>query len=316
MHGSPLVSDKTAERVRRVMKKAHYFPNVTATSLKFGASRLYGLIIPDITNPFFPEFIKAFESIAVKEKQEVLLANTDFHPDGMQLSLRRLLTRQVEGVALLVSVLPEIAASFRKNKVPIVTFDRRIIGRGISDVAIDSWPGMDQSIRHLKELGHTRIAYIGGILAEPISDHRYDSFVRALKKHDLVLRPEYLKVGDYRIHGGTATMTELLSLKDRPTAIVAANDLTAIGAMRVIAEHGYSVGTDFSVIGFDGIQFSEIVTPPLTTMELSRHDLAKNFLSALQGFERRADRTGKQYTVETSLLVRQSTGPVKNGFRR
>ncbi len=308
MHGSLLVRRKTAERVRTVMEKAHYFPNITATSLKSGVSHIYGLIIPDITNPFFPEFIKAFESIALKENQEVLLANTDFHPSGMQLSIRRLLTRQVEGVALLVSVLPEIATSFYKNGVPIVTFDRRIVGKGISDVGINSWPGMDKSIQHLKELGHSKIGFIAGIAAEPISDHRFESFVRALKKHDLVFYPEFLKVGDYRIEGGTAAMTEMLSVKNRPTAIVAVNDLTAIGAIRVMSSNGYSVGRDFSIIGFDGIRFGEIISPALTTMNLSREDLAKSFFDALQRFERRVDKAGKQYMVKTALVVRQSTG--------
>jgi LacI family transcriptional regulator len=308
MHGSPLVSNKTAERVRSVMEKMHYFPNVTATTLKHGASHIYGLIIPDITNPFFPEFIKAFESIAVRENQEVLIANTDFHPDGMQLSIRRLLTRQAEGVALLVSVLPDIATSFHKNGVPIVTFDRRIVGNGISDVGIDSRSAMHKSVQHLKELGHSKIGYIGGIAAEPTSDHRFNSFVKALKKHDLVCHSEFLKIGNYRIGGGTAAMTEILSQKYRPTAIIAVNDLTAIGAMRVITAHGYSIGADFSIIGFDDIQFSELVTPALTTMALSRVELAKNFFNALQSFERSIEKNGKQYLVKARLVVRQSTG--------
>jgi LacI family transcriptional regulator len=308
MNGSSLVSEITAVRVRQVMKEMHYLPNNTATSLKSGISRIYGLIIPDITNPFFPEFIKAFESIAIQKNEEILLTNTDFHPDGMQLSIRRLVTRQVQGAALLVSEVSEEAAdSLFKNNVPIVTFDRRIIGPGTSDVAIDNWPGMDQAVAHLKSLNHRRIAFIGGIAHEPISGHRRHAFVRAMKKHDLPIHEERIRVGDWRIHGGETAMSELLALPMLPTAIIAANDLTAIGAMRVIHENGYLPGRDFSLVGFDGIDLSGIISPALTTIEMSRFQLARCFFDALELFERRVQREGTQFKVETSLVVRQTT---------
>jgi len=312
MHNSPLVSEPTADRVRKVMEKARYFPNNTATSLKSGISHIYGLIIPDITNPFFPELVKAFESIAVKENQEVLLANTDFHPDGMRLSIRRMLTRQVEGIALMVSELSEeTAESLTKNRIPLVTFDRRFTDRGMSDVAIDNWPGLDQAIEHLKHLRHTRIAYIGGTPGEPVTDHRFRAFVRALKKHDLVYYPEFFRAGDWRIHGGETAMADLLSHQNLPTAIFGVNDLTAIGAMRVIREHGYSIPEDFSVMGFDGIDFTELFVPRITTVELSRKELAAAFFHALAHFERSADKPGKQYAVKTRLVVRESTTRVR-----
>jgi DNA-binding LacI/PurR family transcriptional regulator len=304
MHRSPLVSPRTAQRVREIMEKAHYFPNNTATSLKSGISRIYGLIIPDITNPFFPEFIKAFETIAVEKNQEILLANTDFHPTGMEISIRRLLTRQVEGIALLVSEVSKATAdALAKNRVPLVTFDRR----GVSDVAIDNWPGFDQAIEHLKALRHTRIAYIGGTVDEPVTNHRLKAFVRALKKHDLVVYPELVRPGDWRIGGGESAMAELLSLDCLPTAIIGANDLTAIGAIRVLHERGHSIPGDFSVIGFDDIEFSRIVSPHLTTMALPRSELAARFFEALQAFGRSIETPGSQYAVKSRLVVRQST---------
>jgi len=316
MHDSPLVSKRTANRVRSVMEKARYFPNNTATSLKSGISHIYGLIIPDITNPFFPELVKAFESIAVNKNKEILLANSDFHPDGMRLSIRRMLTRQVEGIALLVSeVSAETAESLRKNRIPVVTFDRRQTGRGMSDVEIDNWPGLDQAIAHLKRLRHTRIAYIGGTPGEPVTDHRFRAFVRALKKHDLVFYQEFFRTGDWRIHGGEAAMADLLSRQHLPTAIFGVNDLTAIGAMRIIRENGYSVPEDFSVMGFDDIDFTQLFVPTITTVELSRQELARTFFQALEHFDRHADKPGKQYAVKTHLVVRQSTGRARKQLK-
>lgn len=312
MHGSLLVSDETAARVRRVMEEAQYFPNNTATSLKSGISRIYGVIIPDITNPFFPEFIKAFESIAIEKNQEVLLANSDFHPDGMDLSIRRLLTRQVQGVALLVSsVEARICDALMKNDVPMVTFDRRVAGAGASDVAIDPLPGMKQAVAHLKGLGHSRIGWIGGIPGEPISVHRFEAFAAAMRSHNLSVHPELLRTGDYRILGGETAMAELLSLRTPPTAVIAANDLTAIGATRAMGERGYVPGRDCSVVGFDDIELSGIIVPALTTMALSRRELARSFYEALESLKRRAETPGRQYTVETRLVIRQSTGPAR-----
>lgn len=317
MHDSPLVKRKTADRVREVMAQARYFPNNTATSLRSGRSRIYGLIIPDLTNPFFPEFIKAFETIAIRNEQEILLANTDFHPAGMQMSIQRMLTRQVEGIAIMVSELSEETTdALIKNRVPAVTFDRRHTSAGFSDVKIDNRPGIEEAVEHLKALGHTRIAYIGGTAAEPVSSHRLNTVARALKKHGLVLRPELTLAGDWRVSGGEQAMRALLELNRSPTAILAANDLTALGAMRVIHERGYSVPEDFSVIGFDNIGFAELSHPPLTSVAMPREELAQAFFTSLEEFERRADKPGRQHAIKTRLIVRRSTAhPPRNRTR-
>jgi LacI family transcriptional regulator len=112
-------------------------------------------------------------------------------------------------------------------------------------------------------------------------------------------------------NGGDKAMAELLDLKDRPTAIITANDLTAIGALRVIRKHGLSVPDDFSIVGFDDIELSDIVFPPLTTLKLPRQELARKFVDALETFVPDPRRVGKQYKVGTTLVVRSSTGPVK-----
>jgi LacI family transcriptional regulator len=133
--------------------------------------------------------------------------------------------------------------------------------------------------------------------------------MRALKRVDLVPRAEFIKVGNYRITGGMTAMTELLSLRDRPTAVLTANDLTAIGGMRAAMKMGFSIPGDLSVIGFDDIDLSDIIHPPLTTLRLSRHELAQVFFGALEHLKSSPHSKGKQYSVKTSLVVRESTGP-------
>lgn len=306
---SSLVRPSTAERVRKVIDEVRFVPNGSATTLKYGRSCTYGLIIPDITNPFFPEFIRCFEAILVENNQDMLMATTDFHPSKMQQTIRRMLVRKVDGVALLASEIEtEPIEALIHHRVPLATMDRRLIGRGLSDVSVNNTPGMNQTVEHLKHLRHKRIGYIGGSSGLTISDHRLHAFMKAMGNAGLVVDPAFIRVGNYRISGGEVAMTELLSLKRRPTAIVTANDLTAIGALRVIHQHGLSVPGDISIVGFDDIELSDIVHPPLTTLRLPRHELAQTFYDALKTAEKAPNEMGKQYSVDTSLVIRASTG--------
>ena len=237
------------------------------------------------------------------------MATTDFHSGRMQQSIRRMLIRKVDGVALLASEIEtEPFEDLIHNRVPLVTMDRGHIGNGLSDVAINNKSGMDQALQHLKDLRHKKIGYIGGFAGLTISDHRVDAFIRALKRVDIVPRPEFIKVGNYRITGGMTAMTELLSMEDRPTAVLAANDLTAIGGMRAAMKMGFTIPDDLSIIGFDDIDMSDIVHPPLTTLRLPRYELAKVFFDALEHLKSGPHVHGEQYSVKTSLIVRESTG--------
>jgi LacI family transcriptional regulator len=314
---SATVRPETAERVQRVIAELKFFPNSSATTLKHGKSSTYGLIIPDITNPFFPELIRSFEKILVENNREMLMATTDFHPSRIQQSIRRMLVRKVDGVALIASEIEtEPIESLIHNRVPLVTMDRRITGPGLSDVMINNTSGMDQAVKHLRDLGHTEIGFIGGMIGPTISDHRAHAFIKALKKHGLKVNPEFMRAGNYRIPGGEAAMTELLHLSLRPTAILTANDLTAIGALRAIHRYGLTVPGDFSVIGFDDIELSDILHPPLTTLRLSRQEFAEIFFNALEAMREQPHADGRQYSIKTSLTIRESTGPVKLSIKR
>lgn len=313
INGSNLVKPATTERVRRVIEEVKFFPNSSATTLKYGKSNTYGLMIPDITNPFFPDFLRWFEKILVKNNQEMLMATTDFDPANVQQLVRRMLVRKVDGVALLASEIEtEPIEALIHNRVSLVTMDRRVIGTGLSDVAIDNASGMNQALEHLKQFRHRKIGYIGGSAGLTISDHRVEAFIKAIKRAGLQVYPEYLCVGNYRISGGEAGMAQLLSLRNRPTAVLTANDLTAIGAMRVIRQRGLSVPDDVSMIGFDDIDLCDIVSPSLTTLQLSRSALAETFFDALEFAKKNPALPGRQYRVKTALVVRESTGFCKN----
>jgi DNA-binding LacI/PurR family transcriptional regulator len=316
INGLSSVKPATAERVQRVIDELKFIPNGSATTLKYGRSSTYGLIIPDITNPFFPEFIQSFEGILADTNFNMMVATTESQPQRMQKTIHRMLVSQVEGIALLASEIESAPIEAVINKrVPLVTMDRRLTGKGLSDVCVDSTGGMRQAIKHLFDLGHRKIGYIGGSAGPTISDHRLHSFLLAMGGLGLPADTQFLRVGNYRISGGESAMAELLELSDRPTAIITANDLTAIGALRVIHGQGLSVPGDFSVVGFDDIELSDIVYPPLTTLRLARNELAKTFVKALEVLGNSPHRNGTQYKVETSLVIRNSTGPIKKESR-
>ena len=167
------------------------------------------------------------------------------------------------------------------NRVPLVTMDRRVVGEGLSDVSVDSTSGMREAVKHPIELGHRKIEYIGGSAGPTVSDRRLHSFLLAMGGVGLPAEPQFLREGNYRVSGGETAMAELLQLPARPTAIIAANDLTAIGGPRVIHKGGSR---------FPGMSGSwdlttltrRYVYPPLTTLRLSRHELAKAFVNALE----------------------------------
>lgn len=312
INGLSSVRPETAERVQRVIDELKFIPNGSATTLKYGRSSTYGLIIPDITNPFFPEFIRSFEGILADTNHNMLMATTESQSLRMQKTIYRMLVSQVEGIVLLASEIETVPIeAVVNNRVPLVTMDRRLVGKGLSDVSVDSTSGMREAVKHLYKLGHRKIGYIGGSVGPTISDHRLNSFVRAMSERGLAVEEQFLREGNYRISGGETAMTELLNLPAPPTAIITANDLTAIGALRVTHKAGLSVPGDFSIVGLDDIELSDIIYPPLTTLRLSRRDLAKTFVNALQTLVNDPQRTGVQYKVETTLVVRDSTGPVR-----
>lgn len=317
INGSPLVKEDTAKHVRRIIEELNFIPNPVATTLKYGLSRTYGLIIPDITNPFYPEFLRDFEQILVEIDHEVLLATTGTADSAMVHTIRRMLMRQVDGVVLMASEFDTKAIEpLLAHRVPLVTIDRRRTSEGISDVAVDFERGFQQAACHLQELGHKRLAFVGGMKDLRTSQVRLSAFKQALERCGLVFRPELLREGDYRVDGGEAAILELLKMKHPPTAVMTANDLTAFGVIRGLHRAGLIVPDDMSVIGLDDVLMSDILQPPLTTIRISRREMATACLQALEYTKEHLDQRGKRLSVGTALLIRETTSAPKSQARR
>ncbi|HEY4045464.1 MAG TPA: LacI family DNA-binding transcriptional regulator [Acidobacteriaceae bacterium] len=312
VNGTARVHARTEQRVRAAIERTGYYPNTHARTLGTGKSHIYGLIISDLENPFFPELVKCFERVAVEHGQEVLIANTDYHPERMHVCVRRMLERKVDGVAIMTSEMdPELIRMLSRRGIPIVFLDTGLVGRKVSNICIDYRGGIDLAIGHLTSLDHRRIAFVSGPVNLASARIRHDAFLTALRRKKLKCSPDFIREGNHRFDGGQAAMIEMLKLRVLPTAVLASNDLTAIGIMGAIQAAGLRVPDDISVVGFDDIALSSFMQPPLTTIRLPRAEIAEWAFTSLYAASHRGDNQGITHMVTTELVIRQSTGKVR-----
>jgi DNA-binding LacI/PurR family transcriptional regulator len=308
INGSDKVSARTAERVQKAIKELNFYPNTHARTLVSGRSRMLGLIISDITNPFFPELVKHFEDQAVQKGLEVIIANTDYKPKRMVECIRRMVERKVDGAAIMTSEAdPAMVADLTRRNIPTVFMDTGKNTEHSANILIDYSQGIQEALQHLFSLNHRRIAFISGPLNLPSARRRLDAFVAGMTARGFAAPEEYLEKGDHRMEGGIAAMRNLLRLPERPTAVITSNDLTAIGALGVIHDSGLQVPRDISLVGYDDISFARLTQPPLTTIILSRSQLAFTAFAALEKLIRKEKLDPADYSMTTHLILREST---------
>jgi LacI family transcriptional regulator len=314
----PTVNPQLAKRVWNVIEELGYFPNTQARALVSGRSRIFGLIISEITNPFFPEIVQVFERIAVEHQYEILLTSTGNDPKRVEIAVRRMIERRVEGVAVLTFGMEEgLLKDLKLRKVPLVFADVGLSGPHVSNIRIDYLHGIRQAVQHLAALRHRKIAFVSGPLRLKSAEARQQAFIRAMEEIGLEVDKRLIVEGNHTIEGGIAALGQLLSLPDRPTAVLCSNDMTALGVMRKSYEDGISIPRDLSVIGFDDIHLAQFVLPALTTVQMSQAELARLAFNALLTEVQREtpSPTGTEYVLTTHLVLRESThlvsGPTK-----
>jgi LacI family transcriptional regulator, galactose operon repressor len=306
----PTVAPHLAKRIWDVIEEVGYYPDTQARGLVSGRSRIFGLIVSEITNPFFPEIVQAFENIAVEHDYEILLTSTVHNPERMKLSVRRMIERRVEGVAVMTFGMEDVLLEDLKfRKIPLVFVDVGPPLPKISNIRVDYLHGLRQAVQHLASLHHERIAFISGPLVLKSSAIRRASFIQSMEDAGLSLRKEFVVEGNHTMEGGMAAIEQLLALPKRPTAVVCSNDMTAIGVMRKSHEKGLRIPQDLSVIGFDDIRLSQFVIPALTTIQMSQAELARQAFDALFAEVQRETPSpnGSEYRFTTNLLLRDST---------
>lgn len=311
----PTVDPQLAKRVWRVVDELGYYPNTQARALVLGRTRIFGLIVSEITNPFFPEIVQTFENLAVENNYEILLTSTIHDPKRMESAVRRMIERRVDGVAILTFGMEDsLIEHLRDRKVPLVFVDVGPDVPGIANIRINYLSGIRQAVQHLAALRHVRIAFISGPQHLKSAAARRDAFKAAMT--EIGLSPDLIVVGNHRMEGGMQAFHELHALSNAPTAVLCSNDMTAIGVMREAYEQNVKIPDQLSVVGFDDIHLTEFTIPPLTTVQMSQHELAKiAFQALLNVVDTPSSQEHYKYELTTSLVLRRSTAlaPASSG---
>jgi DNA-binding LacI/PurR family transcriptional regulator len=303
---SPLVTEATRERVEHSARELGYEPNRAARQLVTGRTHNLGLIVPDLANPFFPGIVKGVQARAHQSDHSVFVADTDEDPKA-EVRLASTLAKQVDGIILCS---PRMAADQMHELAAgtaVVVMNRRV--DGLAWVTTDNAGGIRQAANHLAALGHRRIAYVAGPANSWSSAERLDG----LRRSTADLGVELVEFGCFAPVFSSGEAAADLVLAAGTTAVMAYNDLVALGLLSRFAARGVDVPAQVSVIGYDGIAISAMCSPALTTVVIPQERAARaavDMLMSLLGLERGAGGAeATEVELETQLVVRASTGP-------
>ena len=281
INGTANVSEIRTKRVREAMEALDYYPDHVARSLKVGHTSVVGMVVPDITNIFFPEVIRGVEAAAWEQGYSVILCDSNEDPEEERHHLDTLFSRRVDGVLIACSDPSAGYEHLMRRRFPIVFVDR--IPRGLTHggVSTDNVGAGERATNHLIELGHERIAFITGRLG--LSPHygRLEGFRRAMQARGLPVRQEYLREGDLQVDTGRRLGLELLALNPPPTAVVSSNNKMLLGLMGAVAQLGFACPEDVSMVGFDDSVWTEHFTPGLTVIAQPSYEIGTTAFSML-----------------------------------
>ncbi|HEU5458280.1 MAG TPA: LacI family DNA-binding transcriptional regulator [Terracidiphilus sp.] len=304
------VNPELSQRVWKAIEEVGYLPNTQARALVSGRSRMLGLIVSEITNPFFPELVQEFENLAVAQGYEVLIGSTNYEVARTESLIRRMLQRNVDGVAVMTFGIEEgLVQKLVEREFPLVFVDAGPDLPNIRVLKVDYGEGIRQGVQHLAALGHRHIAFIAGPLRLRSAVARRDSFLKSMAELGLEVPQDAMVEGTHTMEGGIAAMERLGKLEPMPTAVMCSNDMTAIGVLHALYRTTHKVPADVSVVGFDDIHLAQFMLPPLTTVQMSCKDLATAAVEALRaGIEKDNPRANqKEWRIPTRLVVRQSS---------
>jgi DNA-binding LacI/PurR family transcriptional regulator len=310
LNDSGRVGRPTRRAVLRAVRSLDYVANVNARNLAKDASQTLGMIVSDIENPFFPEVIKGFEQRAREQSYEVILSDTNYDAAVMSETAKRMLRQRVRGVCFITSeVSAETIRQIKARQISSVFLDVGPVGRYVSNVKVDYAHGIRLVIDHLVALGHQRISFVGARNDLRSNAARRDAYLQNIR--DRGMRMGKIFEGNSHFDGGLAAGAQICQLRPLPTAVVAMNDLTAIGVIKALQSHGLNVPKDVSVTGFDCTQLAAYTTPSLTTADLKRDLIGRTAADALQSLFESAVPAGQEYPIAPILRIGESTAKAR-----
>ena len=304
-----LVAEPTLSRIRAAASALDYRPNVSARNLRTRRSMAVLMVVRDVGNPFYLEVMKGVEAAAREAGYAVLMGNTEDDPDREAGYFDMLRDGHADGMILMTGTLPSKPgyADRLPDDLPVVVALEMVEGAGLPHVQIDNEGAAAEAVRHLIALGHRRIAHITGPLPQVMSARRRAGYRAAMAAAGLPVPDGYEQRGDYLLRGGQEACRRLFALPEPPTAVFAANDEMAFGAIHELRRLGKEVPGDVSVVGFDDIYLSEAFYPPLTTVSQPRAEIGRAAMTLLLAILAGTDRPGSPVLMPTTLKIRETT---------
>ncbi|MBK8023699.1 MAG: LacI family DNA-binding transcriptional regulator [Chloroflexi bacterium] len=301
-----IVSQETRERVMEAVDKLGYERNSIAGSLRTDKTYMIALSIPDITNPFWPEVTRGVQDTLETSEYAVVTVNSDWDADRELKYLKMVRRNRFDG--LIINPTDANSTHFRDMEVPIVLLGSGNGYAGYDSVGSDTESAVQIALDYLYGLGHRRIALIAGLSARRKNTSRYHSYVDFLARNHLKLDPDLVAHGDFTLQAGRDAMRQLLTLPQPPTAVFAANDVIAIGAMQTADAMNWRIPEDVSIIGMDDIYLASTALPPLTTIAKPKYEIGVEAARLLRGrVKYGADLPIQSVRLPCELVVRGST---------
>lgn len=309
LNGTRKVSPETAARVRRAMEELGYQPNAIAQSLRKRATYAIGILVSDITNPFFATLVRGVEDAALTSGYSVIVCNSDEDPQKEAMYIRALWRRRIDGM-LIAPTRDGTSSAIKglvKQRLPFVFVDRKAKGVEAPAVLSDNVGGAYLATRHLIEKGHRRIGIILGIPKATTTEERFAGYRRALNEAGIPVHEKLVVWGGYRIEGGRQAVTKLLSLRSPPTAIFSTNNLMSVGVLQEVRCRGLKVPEDVAIVGFDDLEWTELLSPPLTVVAQNPYEIGRRGLELLLAELRERKAVPEEIRIPVELKLRGST---------
>ncbi|WP_071461279.1 catabolite control protein A [Bacillus massilinigeriensis] len=309
VNGNPNVKPATRKKVMEVIDRLGYRPNAVARGLASKKTTTVGVIIPDISSPFFGELTRGIEDIATMYKYNIILSNSDQNKEKELHLLNTMLGKQVDGIVFMGgNITEEHVEEFKKSPVPIVLAGSIEETESIPSVNIDYETATYDSVKALIEKGHNRIAFVIGPLREPINnDKKLPGYKRALQDSGISVQDEFILEGDYTYDSGIEAIEKLVELEEKPTAIIVASDEMALGVVHGAMDNGYNVPDDFEVISSDNTRMALMVRPQLTSVVQPLYDIGAVAMRLLTKLMNKEAVHGHTVTLPHRIEYRAST---------
>lgn len=309
------ISEATRARVLQAAQELDYHPSALASGLAKKRTLIIGLVIPDIQNPYSATLARGVQDMVFSQGYVPIICNTDGDPEKELHVLREIYRHGVDGFIITppqLQITPEVNRYIRKlldKGVPIVFVGNRLNDPNVDFVTSRAQDGAFQAVSYLVSLGHRAIGFIGGYYTRGIAVGRWLGYQEALITNQLPIRPEWMVEADLSQDGGEQALHRLLDLPNPPTALLAVNDLMAIGAIMACRKRGIRVPEQMSIVGFDDIPFAALTTPPLTTVAQPTYELGYKAAELLLRRFQQPNLPPQQVTLQCKLVIRQTTAP-------